>query len=145
MEDDAPGAWLEVDQQQLSQLLLNLTQNAFFACEQRGWPGKVVLRARREAGKVALEVEDNGVGIAEQDREKVFEVFYSTRKGGTGLGLAIARRIASSHGGDIEVESTPGEGTTMRLWLPEAEAAGEPAVAAATATPANADGQSLAS
>ena len=51
----------------------------------------------------------------------MFEVFYSTRKGGTGLGLAIARRIAASHGGEIEVESTPGEGTTMRIWLPEAE------------------------
>jgi signal transduction histidine kinase len=81
-----------------------------------------VLRARREAGQVALEVEDNGIGIAEAHREKVFEVFYSTRKGGTGLGLAIARRIAASHGGEIEVASTPGEGTTMRLWLPEAEA-----------------------
>jgi signal transduction histidine kinase len=122
VEDQAPGAWLEVDPQQVSQLLLNLTQNAFFACQERGWPGKVVLRARRVEGQVALEVEDNGVGIAEADREKVFEVFYSTRKGGTGLGLAIARRIAASHGGDLEVESTPGEGTVMRLWLPEAEA-----------------------
>ena len=121
VDDQAPGAWLEVDPQQLSQLLLNLTQNAFFACEERGFAGKVVLRARREAGQVALEVQDDGVGIAEADREKVFEVFYSTRKGGTGLGLAIARRIAASHGGEIEVESTAGEGTTMRIWLPEAE------------------------
>ncbi|HXT50229.1 MAG TPA: ATP-binding protein [Thermoanaerobaculia bacterium] len=143
VEDQAPGAWLEVDPQQLSQLLLNLTQNAFFACEQRGWPGKVVLRARREAGQVALEVEDNGVGIAEGQREKVFEIFYSTRKGGTGLGLAIARRIATGHGGDLEVESTPGEGTTMRLWLPEAEAGAEAGEPAAAATPVA--GQTLAS
>ena len=144
VEDDAPGAWLEVDPQQLSQLLLNLTQNAFFACEQRGFGGKVVLRARREAGQVALEVEDNGVGISAEHREKVFEVFYSTRKGGTGLGLAIARRIATGHGGDIEVESTPGEGTIMRLWLPEAEAgveeAAEPAAGIAPAA-----GQTMAS
>jgi signal transduction histidine kinase len=147
VEDDAPGAWLEVDPQQLSQLLLNLTQNAFFACEERGFAGKVVLRARREAGQVALEVQDDGVGIAEADREKVFEVFYSTRKGGTGLGLAIARRIATSHGGEIEVESVPGEGTTMRLWLPEAEPEVVEAKAAeplpATALPAG--GQPLAS
>jgi len=140
VEDAAPGAWLEVDPQQLSQLLLNLTQNAFFACEERGWPGKVVLRARREAGQVALEVEDNGVGVAAEDRERIFEVFYSTRKGGTGLGLAIARRIATSHGGDIEVESAPGEGTTMRLWLPEAEPeavdAVEPLAARASGQPA---------
>jgi len=145
VEDAAPGAWLEVDPQQLSQLLLNLTQNAFFACEQRGWPGKVVLRSRREAGQVALEVVDNGVGIAETDLEKVFEVFYSTRKGGTGLGLAIARRIAASHGGDIEVESTPGEGTVMRLWLPEAEAAAESAEAAEPASPPATAGETLAS
>ena len=147
VEDAAPGAWLEVDPQQLSQLLLNLTQNAFFACEQRGFGGKVVLRARREAGQVALEVEDNGVGIAEDDREKVFEVFYSTRKGGTGLGLAIARRIAASHGGEIEVAGARGEGTTMRLWLPEAEATSdeivEPAGTRAAAAPAT--GQPLAS
>jgi signal transduction histidine kinase len=145
VEDAAPGAWLEVDPQQLSQLLLNLTQNAFFACEQRGWPGRVVLRSRREAGQVALEVVDNGVGIAETDREKVFEVFYSTRKGGTGLGLAIARRIAASHGGDIEVESTPGEGTTMRLWLPEAEAAAESAEAGEPASHPATAGETLAS
>ncbi|HET9766116.1 MAG TPA: ATP-binding protein [Thermoanaerobaculia bacterium] len=144
VENDAPGAWLEVDAQQLSQLLLNLTQNAFFACEQRGFGGKVVLRARREAGQVALEVEDNGVGIAEEDRERVFEVFYSTRKGGTGLGLAIARRIATSHGGEIEVAGARDEGTIMRLWLPEAEAAAEEATERAAAT-APATGQPLAS
>ncbi|HEV8632216.1 MAG TPA: ATP-binding protein [Thermoanaerobaculia bacterium] len=119
VEDDAPGAWLEVDPQQLSQLLLNLVQNAFFACGERGCPGRVVLRARRDGGRVALEVEDNGIGIADADRERIFEVFYSTRKGGTGLGLAIARRIAAGHGGELEVESTPGAGTIMRLWLDE--------------------------
>ena len=138
VEDEAPGAWIEVDPQQLSQLLLNLTQNAFSACQERGRPGKVVLRIRREAGQVALEVEDNGVGIAAEDRERIFEVFYSTRKGGTGLGLAIARRIAAGHGGEIEVESTPDSGTTMRLWLPEAEP--DPAEAPAT-LPARASGQ----
>jgi signal transduction histidine kinase len=124
IEDEAPGAWLEVDPQQLSQLLLNLVQNAFFACGERGCPGRVVLRARRDGDRVALEVEDNGIGIADADRERIFEVFYSTRKGGTGLGLAIARRIAAAHGGELELESTPGQGTIMRLWL--AEVAPEP-------------------
>jgi signal transduction histidine kinase len=146
VEDLAPGAWLEVDPQQVSQLLLNLTQNAFFACHEheRCRPGRVVLRARRVEGQVALEVEDNGVGIAEADREKVFEVFYSTRKGGTGLGLAIARRIATSHGGDLEVESTPNEGTVMRLWLPESEA-GEESGEAAEPIGADGSGETLAS
>ena len=105
------------------------------------------LRASLAASSGALFLlVDEGPGIPEADREKVFEVFYSTRKGGTGLGLAIARRIATSHGGEIEVESTPGEGTTMRIWLPEAEpdavapAASEPVGAALPAS-----GQPLAS
>ena len=72
---------------------------------------------------MALEVEDDGVGIAPADRERIFDVFYSTRKGGTGLGLAIVQRIATNHGGELEVESTPGEGTVVRLWL---DAAPEP-------------------
>jgi signal transduction histidine kinase len=138
VEDEAPGACLEVDPQQISQLLLNLAQNAFLACQESPRPGRVTLRARREADRVALEVVDNGVGIPDEDREKIFEVFYSTRKGGTGLGLAIVQRIAQSHAGELEVESAVGEGTTMRLWLeegtPEPDATtDEPALPARTA------------
>ena len=123
VEDQSLGAWVEVDPQQLSQLLLNLAQNALAACQERGRCGRIALRCRREGARVALEVEDDGVGIAPADRERIFDVFYSTRKGGTGLGLAIVRRIATNHGGELEVESTPGEGTIVRLWL---DAAAEP-------------------
>ena len=128
VEDQSLGAWVEVDPQQLSQLLLNLAQNALAACHERGRPGKIALRCRRDGGRVALEVEDDGVGIPEAERERIFDVFYSTRKGGTGLGLAIVQRIATNHGGELEVESTPGEGTVVRLWL---GAAAEPAAARA--------------
>jgi signal transduction histidine kinase len=123
VEDQSLGAWVEVDPQQLSQLLLNLAQNALAACQERGRCGRIALRCRREGARVALEVEDDGVGIAPADRERIFDVFYSTRKGGTGLGLAIVQRIATNHGGELEVESTPGEGTVVRLWL---DAAPEP-------------------
>jgi signal transduction histidine kinase len=126
VEDLSLGAWIEVDPQQLSQLLLNLAQNALAACQERGRPGRIALRCRRDGARVALEVEDDGVGIPAEDRERIFDVFYSTRKGGTGLGLAIVRRIATNHGGELEVESTPGEGTVVRLWL---AAAAEPAPA----------------
>ena len=67
-----------------------------------------------------LEVSDNGVGIPESERERIFDLFYSTRKGGTGLGLAIVRRIAHAHQGTVEVRSTPGEGTTVAISLPAA-------------------------
>jgi signal transduction histidine kinase len=123
VEDQSLGAWVEVDPQQLSQLLLNLAQNALAACQERGRCGRIALRCRREGARVALEVEDDGVGIAPEDRERIFDVFYSTRKGGTGLGLAIVQRIATNHGGELEVESAPGEGTVVRLWL---DAAPEP-------------------
>ena len=74
-------------------------------------------------GEVAIEVRDHGVGIGSADRERVFEAFYSTRRGGTGLGLAVVRRIAQAHAGDIRVNSAPGVGTTMKLLLPRANAA----------------------
>ena len=135
VEDQSQGAWVEVDPQQLSQLLLNLAQNALAACQERGRPGRIALRSRRDGARVALEVEDDGVGIAPEERDRIFEVFYSTRKGGTGLGLAIVRRIATNHGGELEVESTPGEGTVVRLWL---DAAAEPSPARAV-LPAAAD------
>jgi signal transduction histidine kinase len=118
LADESEGARVAADPQQVNQLLLNLAQNALHATEESGRPPRLALRARRDGGRVALEVEDNGIGIGEEDRERIFEVFYSTRKGGTGLGLAIVRRIAQNHGGEVEVESAPGVGTTVRLWLP---------------------------
>ena len=84
-------------------------------------PGKVTLRAWRDGGRLAIEVEDDGVGIPAEEQTRIWDVFYSTRKGGPGLGLAIVQRIAASHGGELELHSTPGEGTRVRLWLPVAE------------------------
>jgi signal transduction histidine kinase len=86
----------------------------------------VLLSARRGDGdRVVLEVSDNGTGIAEEERRRIFDVFYSTRKGGTGLGLAIVERIVRNHDGELELDSVPGEGTTFRILLPEAPPGGE--------------------
>ena len=82
------------------------------------------IRAKVEDGSFLVAVTDTGVGIAPEDRERIFEEFQqvdssSTRKkGGTGLGLAIARRIVELHGGRIWVESTPGQGSTFAFTLP---------------------------
>lgn len=121
VEEHDAGTWIEGDPQQLLQLVLNLAQNALAACHDRRMPGKVTLRAWRDGGRLAIEVEDDGVGIPAEEQKRIWDVFYSTRKGGTGLGLAIVQRIAASHGGELELHSAPGEGTRVRLWLPVAE------------------------
>ena len=119
--EDSSGALLRVDVAQLTQMLLNLVQNGVAAAEEAGRPPRVLLAARRgEGGRVVLEVSDNGTGIPEEEAERIFDVFYSTRKGGTGLGLAIVERIVRNHGGQLELESALGEGTTFRVVLPEA-------------------------
>jgi signal transduction histidine kinase len=120
VEDATGGARLRIDPAQINQLLLNLAQNALAACEGTARPARVRLVARRHGAQAMLEVDDNGAGIAADRLERIFDLFYSTRKGGTGLGLAIVQRIAQNHGGRLEVDSRPGEGTTMTVVLPEA-------------------------
>jgi signal transduction histidine kinase len=108
------------DERRLTQVLLNLVSNAIKFTE----TGSVGIRATVEDGSFLVAVTDTGVGIAPEDRERIFEEFQqvdssSTRKkGGTGLGLAIARRIVEMHGGRIWVESALGEGTTFYFTLP---------------------------
>lgn len=112
---------------QLHQVLLNLLLNAIHATPPGG---RVLVRtgpdpeARRPA--VCLEVQDSGRGIPEPDLERIFEPFYTTKgpDQGTGLGLMICHRLVANHGGEIEVRSRPGEGTTLRVRLP-AHAGGE--------------------
>jgi two-component system OmpR family sensor kinase len=85
--------------------------------------GKVTVAVREKNGWAELEVSDTGVGIPEDQLPLIFERFYRADKArnssGAGLGLSIARQIAEAHGGRIEVESTPGEGSTFTLLLPK--------------------------
>ncbi|HZI64023.1 MAG TPA: ATP-binding protein [Thermoanaerobaculia bacterium] len=120
VEDDCGGAEVRVDRAQIGQLLLNLAQNALAATERSEPPRRVRLACRREGPRVVLEVGDNGVGIEASQQARIFDLFYSTRKGGTGLGLAIVRRIAQAHQGTVDVWSAPGAGTTVAVSLPAA-------------------------
>jgi len=107
--------------EQLHQVALNLTLNAIHACTAGGHVALSVAHvAGAGAGRALLEVRDDGRGIAEEDLERIFDPFFTTKgpHEGTGLGLMICHRIAEDHGGTIEVESRPGEGTTFRVWLP---------------------------
>ncbi len=110
VDDRTGGAEVAVDRDQMRQLLLNLVQNGVAAAEDAGRRPCVKLSAERQGNRVVLAVEDNGVGIAPELTDRVFDLFYSTRKGGTGLGLAIARRIARAHDGEARAREHAGRG-----------------------------------
>ena len=106
---------------QLCQVLVNLLSNAFQAVEPGcSPPGRVTIRVFPERARVICAVQDTGHGIDPAHRARLFEPFFTTKSAGegTGLGLAIAQAIARMHGGAIDVESTPGTGSTFRLALP---------------------------
>jgi signal transduction histidine kinase len=106
------------DARAINQVFLNLLKNAAEALEDRG--GSVVLSAAVDGAWVVVRVRDDGPGVAPELHAKLFEPFYSTKEAGrgTGLGLSISRRILNDHGGSIEVESAPGQGTTFIVRLP---------------------------
>lgn len=99
----------------ISQALLNLAINAQEAMPEGG---RLAIRIRREGDAAIIEVEDKGVGIPLDMRDRVFRPFYSTKGSGTGLGLSITRRIVLAHGGAIDFASEPGRGTTFTVRLP---------------------------
>ncbi len=111
---------LTTDAGKVRQVLMNLCGNAVKYTER----GEVRLRVRRQGERVAFEVRDTGIGIAPENQPHVFDRFWqvdgaATRTfGGMGIGLAAAREFSRLLGGDVEVESTLGEGSTFRLWLP---------------------------
>ena len=108
---------------QLKQVLVNLALNAIHAC---GPGGHVAIRARRDLSRPAavIEVVDDGTGIPDHLRHRVFDPFFTTKKRGkgTGLGLTIASQIVRNHGGDIDLESAVGQGTTVLVSWPLAAA-----------------------
>jgi signal transduction histidine kinase len=103
---------------QINQVFLNLITNAAQALPANG--GKITLTTRDEAGGVAVEVADNGKGIAPEVLPKIFDPFFTTKEvgKGTGLGLSISFKIVEQHGGRITVSSEVGKGTKFTLWLP---------------------------
>jgi signal transduction histidine kinase len=103
--------------QQLLEAVVNLLRNAVEAAGE----GDEVLIASEQAAQgraVLLSVTDQGPGIPQRDLRRVLRAGYTTKSGGSGLGLALCERIVQAHGGRLELESTPGQGTTVRLWLP---------------------------
>jgi signal transduction histidine kinase len=108
---------IQMDREQMKQAILNLLLNAIQAM-----PGGGHLTLRGQNSKdgqwIHILIKDSGVGIPDEDMNRLFDPFFSTKERGIGLGLSIAHRIIDQHHGKIEVESTPGEGTLFTVWLP---------------------------
>ena len=116
--DTAVAALLDPDA--LRQVVWNLLKNALQASEARG---RVHVRALEEGDRAVLEVEDEGEGIPEHEREKLFDMFYTKRARGIGLGLALVHQIVEAHGGTIVIEDGAAGGARFRVVLPKGTAA----------------------
>src|SRR5579862_9447348 len=118
--DLGPSVMVKANADQLIQVLMALLLNAADATEQKGLEASVIVRTSVSSGTVNIEIIDNGVGIPRAEVGKLFEPFYTTKPPGrgTGLGLSICYGLVADHGGRLEVESTPGLGSTFRVVLP---------------------------
>jgi signal transduction histidine kinase len=108
------------DAHQLKQVLLNLIANAADAAPEQGEVRIVETQERGKDGqsRVVVRVHDNGPGVADSVRERLFEPFVTTKPNGTGLGLCISSSIVAHHGGTLALESGDGSGATFALHLP---------------------------
>jgi signal transduction histidine kinase/PAS domain-containing protein len=106
------------DAAQMQQVIINLVKNAGEAMEQSG--GHIVVSTERAEGGNVLRIRDDGPGIPKAIQTKIFEPFFTTKRGGTGLGLAVCRHIVSEHGGDLTIDSSPGAGTSIGIFIPDA-------------------------
>jgi signal transduction histidine kinase len=101
----------------LKQAFLNLALNA---CQ--AMPAGGVLRiacSEAAGGRVRVDVQDTGTGIQPEHLERIFDLYFTTKEKGSGVGLSLVYRIVQLHDGEVEVESTPGRGTTFRVFLPQ--------------------------
>jgi signal transduction histidine kinase len=114
----APGELpVHADREQLAQVAVNLLANAVDAARSAS-PPRVALGAQRAGGQIELWVEDNGPGVAEAERERIFEPYVTTKAHGSGLGLSIVRRIVLDHGGSISVDRGALGGARFTVRLP---------------------------
>lgn len=109
-------AMIRGDSDLLKQAALNLIRNAM---EAMGEGGMLRVRVIEAAGQIVLEIEDQGVGIPPESREKIFQLYFTTKAKGSGIGLAVTYRVVQLHNGSIDFRSTPGAGTTFELRFPE--------------------------
>ncbi len=115
---------IQADFDQLSQIFWNLARNALQAMPDEG---QLTISGRLENGYYQMQFRDTGIGMTEEERDRMFHPFKSFFDGGTGLGMAIVYRIVKEHGGQIRVDSEPQRGSciTVRLPVRQTQEAGE--------------------
>ncbi len=106
LDDSIPDC--RFDKSKLLQVFLNLMTNAIESCESGG---EINVKTFLSGGKIIWEVKDNGVGINEEDREKIFQDFYTSKEKGTGLGLSVCKMLLQEYLADLDFESEPGKGS----------------------------------
>jgi signal transduction histidine kinase len=110
---------VRADRKRVAQILSNLLSNAVKFSRPQGC---IEIVARHDGRGVEVTMTDHGIGIAPENQARIFEPFeqvsHIPQTGGTGLGLAIARKLAQAHGGNLDVHSELGRGSTFTLWLP---------------------------
>ncbi len=115
LQVDAEPARAEVDRRRLRQVILNLVVNAAQVSPPNA---SVEVRGRRSGARYVIDVRDHGQGVAAEDRDRIFEPFFSKRRGGSGLGLAVCSGIVKAHDGTIVVDDAPSGGAVFRVSLP---------------------------
>jgi signal transduction histidine kinase len=105
------------DPAMLRQALLNLALNA---CQAMPDGGTLHIHCKPAGRRVLMIVADTGTGILPEHLSRIFDLYFTTKPKGSGIGLSMVYRIVQMHDGEIDIESTPGKGTTFRLFLPRA-------------------------
>jgi len=117
--DAVEGAYVYGSKDALTSALNNLVNNARLACNAGGYVSIFAdIIQDDDTNYIEISVEDDGVGIAKADQDKILTPFFTTRSSGTGLGLAVVKSIAKAHKGELWFESDEGEGSTFCLRLP---------------------------
>lgn len=116
----------QADGVQLQQVIVNLIRNAIEATQAAGRQAPVVVHISQACGHTVVRVTDQGQGLSEEQRSRLFQPFFTTKPSGTGLGLLICEKIAQLHGGSITLESTSPVGSTFALAIPTCSDASQP-------------------